>query len=372
VDASYADIAMVFNCKGTHFKQNANFNRIRLGESALFDSKDVNDSVENKRTLFEGSVDFVGANIGGNFQADNADFKNSEQPVTFNSMKVGHSVHVIQTIFEGPVDFISAEIGGNFEAMRAQFKSGDKEANFGNMKVKRDGLFSSATFEAPVIFGRAEIGGLFAANKTQFQNKSTSFEDMKVDVLRFDDATFPNSFYLNGLSYHTISAPSGTDLLNLIGRSEYSVDVYARLEAFWSGSGHQDWANKTYIAQKRRERRERLDGPRWFGSLFLDVFVGYGRRPWLALIWSAGFVMLGWFAFRQEQNMVLQKKEDCSRRYNAIWYSIDVFAPVIDLGAAKTWMPNPDYRFAWYENVLRILGWILIPIGLAAWTGIIK
>ncbi len=68
-----------------------------------------------------------------------------------------------------------------------------------------------------------------------------------------------------------------------------------------------------------------------------------------------------------------QQPEDASRSYNALWYSLDLFLPLIDLQAASAWQPKQDRRFARnYMRVHRIFGWILIPVGLAAFTGIIK
>jgi len=62
--------------------------------------------------------------------------------------------------------------------------------------------------------------------------------------------------------------------------------------------------------------------------------------------------------------------------YNPFWYSLDLFAPVIDLGVAKSWEPGPGHarpRFArQYAHIQKILGWILVPIGVVALTGYLK
>jgi hypothetical protein len=58
--------------------------------------------------------------------------------------------------------------------------------------------------------------------------------------------------------------------------------------------------------------------------------------------------------------------------YNPFWYSLDLFSP-IDLGMAKKWRPKKLYpEVRGYGQVHRLLGWILIPLIVAAITGIIK
>jgi len=71
--------------------------------------------------------------------------------------------------------------------------------------------------------------------------------------------------------------------------------------------------------------------------------------------------------------MERSKSEDRLLVFNAFWYSLDVFAPVIDLETAKYWKPKPDQTFArHYLRVQRILGWIIIPIAGATILGLIK
>ena len=84
-------------------------------------------------------------------------------------------------------------------------------------------------------------------------------------------------------------------------------------------------------------------------------------------------VFIGVLMFRRARDVQLQDSIDEGKRYNPLWYSLDLFLPFIDLQAAGVWMPRQD---SWlrrhYARVHTILGWVLIPIGLAAITGIIK
>jgi hypothetical protein len=54
-------------------------------------------------------------------------------------------------------------------------------------------------------------------------------------------------------------------------------------------------------------------------------------------------------------------------------FSLDLFLPIANLQVANLWVPKKDRRFARnYVHIHKILGALLVPIGLAAVTGIIK
>ena len=66
-----------------------------------------------------------------------------------------------------------------------------------------------------------------------------------------------------------------------------------------------------------------------------------------------------------------QKLEDTRRVHNRFWYSFGLFLPVVDLQADTVWKPKADQTFL--RNCARmhaLLGWILIPIVLAALKGL--
>jgi hypothetical protein len=84
-------------------------------------------------------------------------------------------------------------------------------------------------------------------------------------------------------------------------------------------------------------------------------------------------VFLGTVIFWRRRDMELQDSKSCRAIYNPFWYSLDLLTPIIDMDAARVWMPRENWWFGRnYARLHRILGWILVPIGLAAITGIIK
>src|SRR5207249_4994400 len=96
------------------FTAPVDFDAVRVGGDAFF-----------RRAVFEGLVNFLDADMAGQFVADEAQFKNKEQRTSFNRMKVGRASFT-KTMFEGPADFYMVDIAGEFRADEAQFKSKEK------------------------------------------------------------------------------------------------------------------------------------------------------------------------------------------------------------------------------------------------------
>src|SRR5215475_12625221 len=103
----------------------------------------------------------------------------------------------------------------------------------------------------------------------------------------------------------------------------------------------------------------------------LYLLVGYGRQPWRPVISCAVVIALGCVLFSPKK-MEPQKPEH-TPRYSRFWYSFNLFVPVVDLQAGKVFNPKADQTLLRnYMRVHILLGWILVPLVLAALTGLIK
>jgi hypothetical protein len=193
------------------------------------------------------------------------------------------------------------------------------------------------------------------------------------------------------MSFEEMSPSSWESLRDFAGATKYKPEFYSNLEALFRRHEYPEEATAVFIAGKQRERAELWSklktegGPlaklalltEWFTNLALDKSVGYGRHKERMLIVSAVILLLGWFfAFRKEDWMKAQKPADAAfltGRYRGFWYSMDLFLPFIDFGDACAWTPKEERRWsARYRRVHVILGYILVPIGLAAFAGLIK
>jgi hypothetical protein len=153
----------------------------------------------------------------------------------------------------------------------------------------------------------------------------------------------------------------------------YNRDLYSQIESYLQDLGHEDKADELYIRMMERDREERVDflSFDWSRSFALQYLIGFGRRPEQIIYAVVLFIVIGWIVFRKQSGMALKNEND-SRRYHPFWYSADLLIPGIDLQAASVWKPTQERRWAWhYARLHRFLGWIIIPIGLAAVIGLI-
>jgi hypothetical protein len=422
VDFGAADITNHFQATEAQFKngeQEASFNAMKVGGSAFFE-----------KAVFEGPVNFIAADIAKHFDARQAQFKNKKQPASFNGIKVEAAIFH-KVLFEGPVDFNAADIASNFEAPGAQFRSKTETIQL-QMKCGRKGVFTEATFAGPASFAgssflylmisgpnadttpipqldlsRSSIKGQLSMRRIRVHDlvapslhvegpaaftdivveHSADLSDGDFETLDLSRSVWPRNghngqtFQMRGMNYKYLRGADANEstshnaLLKLADQSAFTADVYGHLETFFLRQGYGADADRAFIAGKRREREESLRRKEylsWLGSKLLDCLVGYGRHPSHAGYFCAFFVGLGFVLFAPKK-MELQKSEDTPRIYNRFWYSLGLFLPVVNLEADKVWKPKPNQTFLRnYMRVHILLGWILIPIFLAALSGLIK
>jgi len=337
---------------GVSFAGKISFENSTFKETAGFTSMKVGGTASFERAVFEGPVYFDLANIARAFYAEETKF---QKGASFTAIKVGDAFFS-NAVFEGPVGFIKADIAGFFGVVNAKFQYKKQGVAFISMKVGGNASFGGAVFEAPVLFNFSEFVYLDLSN-----------------------ASWP-AVSMQGMSYKYIRAAgeepeSHTALLRLADQSAYSAEVYSKLEEFFLRQGYRGDADKAFIKGKRRERDEYFRSGDWFGwlrSWTLYLLVGYGRRPWRAGIACAVVIALGCVLFSPKK-MEPQKPEDTPRVYSRFWYSLNLFLPVVDLQAGKAWKPKANQTFLRnYMRVHILLGWILVPLVLAALTGLIK
>ena len=433
VEFENAEINRDFEAVGTRFVQRANFSGMKVGGSAFFKDAvfagaadfaganiggdfqatraDFTDSQEGAnladikvgktasffQAVFWGPVGFASADITLDLNANAARFTNGSAEANFGSMKVGGSAVFFDAMFEGPVDFTNAHVG-SFNADGARFAD-RKTANFSGMTsdiaffrgaaflgtAEFSGMTSdNAFFRGAVFLGTADFNEVEVTrayfNGTTFVQE-VSMIDSDFQTIRLRDVFWPRPpipIRLNGMTYRNIHAgddeDSWKDLLELLSRSVYHPNPYANLEEFFRKGGEPAKADSVFIAQKRRERDEVLGGRtqwRWWRSQLQDTMVLFGLSAQRVFIWALIPLALGTVLFRTKY-MVPDRPENI-RKYNPFWYSLDLFLPFIDLQAAKYWSPSSSYGLQrHYMLIHTFVGWILIPIGLLALTGVFR
>jgi hypothetical protein len=329
---------------------------------------------------FNGPVTFEGMQASEDFEVVNSSYNYAEEPF-----------QVMVATIDGAVTFTNFSAPAGLQLSRSHFESlsivtEDKletefidisetdianELTLGNIYTKK---FSA---EGAVVGTSTNLNHVGITQELNMRNASIGF--LKIDQ-QPQWPTDPKNFKLHGMSYTDIdignqglTEESLVSLLGLVNQSDYSPQAYEALAQFLTDKGHPDWGAEVALAQKRRERDEVLTdySGAWFWSWFLDIFAGYGQRPIFAFGWSALVIAIGAFVFRRKEDMSPVGQE-APVEYNPIWYSFSLFLPYIDLGIASKWEPCLERKWARnYKYIHMMLGWILAPIALLTFGGII-
>ncbi len=370
VDLRNTEITRETRLVRCRFEEGVNFSRcvfadgLSLAETvflgpANFSEMKVSRGFNLQKTAFQQSANFEQLEVSGVLQAGGVMFADEPGTVTFNNLKAGSTVYFTNALFAGAVDFKNSRVLGDLRFDGARFTHPTAFVSFEGLKVEGSTFFSQAQFA-----GYASL-------------KDGRFNALDLTQVRGPDRGYGEWLWLNGAGYQRISSgedrSSSSNLLALVDRaahrSAYSSDIYSSLTEFYRREGYPREANQFFFAQKRRERDEALHGMQWCWSLFLDWFVGYGRSPERALLWSIAIVSAGMLVFRPHrmEPRTTNLKADV---YSPLWYSVDLFLPLIKLQDAELWKPRDDFRFARvWSRLHTMLGWALIPIAVAAWTG---
>lgn len=373
VDLRNAEITRDTQLVRCRFERGVNFSRsifadgLSVAETvfhapANFSEMMVRRGFNLQKAVFKQSANFEQLEVTGVLQAGGVTFANEKGTVTFNNLKAGSTACFTNALFAGAVDFRNSRVLGDLRFDGARFTHPTAFASFEGLKVEGSTSFSQARFA-----GYASL-------------KDSRFNALDLANVRWPEREYGEWLWLNGVGYQRISAgeerSSWSNLLALVDRaahrSAYSTDIYSSLAEFYRREGYPREANQFLIAQKRREREEALHGMAWWWSLFLDWFVGYGRSPERALLWSILIVSVGMFVFRPHrmEPRTTNLKTDF---YSPFWYSVDLFLPLIKLQDAELWKPRDNFRFArFWSRLHTMLGWALIPIAVAAWTGMLE
>ena len=380
------------NFSKSHFEKRADFEDIKLDGDALF-----------FEVTFASGVSFLGAHVRAfecrscQFTATDkearfaethidlhADFSKAgfKGPANFRTMYVEQTIYFgNDTTFDDSVSFNNAEIKKDFMALGVHLKNKTQDPNFYGLKVNGNAVFNNSVFDGGLDLRKADIGGNLEFENVRANNteRQKALSGLKADGILFDGAQFAPPYWLNAMSYRLISYNMDDEaLLSFVGKSEYKPDVYSTLESFYQRSGDVYAARDVYVAWKNRERDAAFSKFPLRGIWMWVQYVttGYGKFLVRALLWALLFILVGCVLFWKESGMETQDANDAAKykgRYHPIWYSLATFLPIVSLPDASIWEPRQDRKLArFYLRLHIIFGYLLIPIGLAAWTGIIK
>lgn len=379
------------NFQGATFNGNATFNYFTAERFVDFTNVTFNQGFNFyyttvaypyfENTVFNGPVTFEGMQASQAFELINTTYNYSDEPFPVTLAEVGGAVNF--TNFTAPAGLLLSDNHFGSLSITTQDNPEIASIDLRGTDIDSDLLIDNVNMktllaEGVIVGASTTLYHVSITNNLDLRNADIGF--LKVDE-NFKAPNNPEAFNLRGMTYSDIdlgnqglTEQTWQGLLLLINQSAYSPQAYQALAQFLTDKGHSDWAAEVELQQLIRERDEiitPLSGS-WFWSWFLYIFAGYGYRPTFAFIWSGLVIAIGAFIFRRKEDMLPVEQGDVQVEYNPIWYSFALFLPYIDLGIARKWEPNPEKKWARnYKYIHMILGWVLAPIALLAFSGVL-
>jgi len=371
----------------------------------------------------EGEVRLLHSTVGVSLECDNSQFINQGGIALYaNGLKVEGSVFLRNGFkSQGEVNLIGATIGGNLNCDNSQFNNKDKRALLADGLKVEGSVFLSNGFKAQgaVSFVGATIDKHFRLGYVYSPEEMTlDLNSAKIGILhdREDSWPGPGRLLLHGLEYAGISNESPRDSKTRIEwlrrQKDFWPQPYEQLAEVLRNSGDDAGAKDVLIAKnKDKAKHTKLTLSQWFWYRLFGPLIGYGYRPWRAMIVALILILIGWRLFKKgyshglimplsdsayvEGNIDNLEQSNGSQRiskiypvFNSLVYSIDVFVPLVELHQVKYWLPNANRAFEPKRKVLAplykgrtlliwfwietALGWILTTLFLAGLTGLVR
>lgn len=369
------------------------------GRALVADGIDVRGSVFLRKGFrAEGNVRLLSAQIGGDLDCTGGIFMNplikiigyredGGDALSADGVNVGGTVFLSEGFrAEGLVRLVGAQINGALDCSGASFHGG---------LIAQGAVIKQNLYWKKILDPDKLILALVFAS---------------VDALVDDRQSWPalGNLILDGFVYGHISdgpkdAKSRLDWLRR--QKEFRPQPYRQLAKVLREEG--DYAGSREVLFELEKKRRSQENHNWIATVWgfiLRVTVGYGHYPGWTFYWLAGLVLLGFGLFcggyytesvaptNKETYAICKKGEPLPPyypRFHASIYSLENTFPLVKLGQADHWQPDPDSawatkpghastylifspwflsRFLWLQICL---GWVLATFFVAAVSGIV-
>jgi uncharacterized protein YjbI with pentapeptide repeats len=353
------------------FKKKAEFDGMRVDGSAVLRA-DFQGATSMISVRIQAQAVFDGAHFGGPAAFDDL---RVDGPILFNAGEDGKPIS-----FDSRATFSGAIFKGFVEFIRVEFKGG---VEFSATRMESDASFEYSKFYESAVFSGAYI-------------RNAKFRPDITDHIPDGRAQFYGTVDFRGFSYEQISV-AWNELFDRL--SPYDRQVYIRFEEYLRETGDDRAANRVYISRRLAERRQMaLTDDRWgqFSDGLYRVVANYGVRPFRLIGYTLVLLALGTWIFLPTGSVTLRKdaaelpsrNQDSWSVFDAFGVSLHQLLP-IEIPLGSQWQPSdkPQHlnmmvagrtlqigtvRPSFVATILRIAGWILAPLALAAVTGVLR
>jgi hypothetical protein len=404
-------------CNGAQLS-NASGSALSAGEAQ------IGGAVLLRKVYAQGQINLAAATIEGSLDCDGARISNpKEVALEAGAVEIRGSVYLRTFEADGEVNLAGAKIGRNLECGGAHLSSASGLVLEASVATIGNNLFLDQGFRAAgqVYLVGATVPNLLIRNIVVEEQTSFSLRLAKVGTLWDDELSWPKAenLALDGFHYDRLheSSPFEADKrkkwLRLQPRDKFRPQPYEQLAAVLRQMGHGPDARQIMIEKNRdRARHTRRFSPEWWWYNLFGRLIGYGYRPGRAFRISLAMILLGTFLFQlgfawdvvsptrenayakaSNGQVILEEKgrPKISENYpvfNAFFYSLESFTPLLKLDQSANWTPNASrsaeissghFKVPFSGNFLRYYlyfhiaaGWLLTSLWVGAITGLVK
>lgn len=400
---------------GARFAAAFSLNGARIEGNALFGSEGLQNV---SPAQFEGEADFASANFGRNAEFDGVAFQG--RTIFEHAVICGPALfRKARFCVDSEPDFYATKFGSGALFLEAEFPD---KADFRSAEFLGETSFQGSKFHGEVRFDGSRFAGLVGFGRG-LSTKPASFEKVSFNHARFEqDAWFNATIFKGTVSFREASFrmvhfsatgkvdeaaqfESGVDLrgcrydgievsweslcrqANGAPRLEpYDRQPYVQLEQTFRVLGRDDEADGVYLERRRVEHQRKRGIAKFFDWLYWRG-ANYGVKPY-QLFWLT-IIVIAWgtlcFQFYGAVRPELSAKTPSSPVDTACPLNLSLaesarislreFMP-IELPILRDCHPSEKrwclLRFSDWAAILRLMGWIIVPVGVAALTGLLR
>jgi hypothetical protein len=277
---------------------------------------------------------------------------------------------------EGVVSLYGAKIGGDLDCKRGQFINSKGTALCAEMLEVNQHVFLSESFhaEGKVRLESAIVNGYLFWGKVHSSKevKELNLQYARIGMLNIDPNKdeWPDKVLLHGLVYKEISDVFTKEYETLIEWIQLQYDdpnaikhflpqPYEQLADVLRKGGQDNYARNILIDKNRDRYNAQSPEPTQSAWVWSNVgpIIDYGYNPLKAFWWILGSIVLGWILFQNgfdseimtptkswayvsEKDRENHNISEAYPKFNALFYSLDVFMPLVDLHQVSYWLPN--------------------------------
>lgn len=383
------------------FKQNANFCNTQIKGDAFFNQATFEDSEGGYLFSWDDDVrlmNFLKQNYGidwvesaKNEKVDDGKTIKVSNEKNYVSLKLNEEKNEVKLkIDNGRTDrFIVRSEDGNLNIYRGW------KADFSDAKIGGDAEFDGAMFKQSASFYGAQIEGYINLEETVFTNIVS--QPVITRIIEFIRAIFSHKIDLpkidlRGCKYDYIKPETNwKELMKHL--YAYDRQPFTQLEKTFRQAGKDNLADDVYYEGRCREftkirkftennnpiRRPFVMINRIIWLLkdrFLWALTGYGVKIKRLLIFIVPILVLGAIIYHQPGAVVLKPNINQTTiirpqdsLIESFWVSLNLFLPV-EIPSGAYWDSAPNFTSV--GTFLKLAGWILVPIGVAGISGLLK